>query len=216
LSAAITPLIAPFARAHDSIDLGQLTGVARATTAEPRGGLIVVATAQSRDELVTTYTEAGFEPADGDVFVLPDAASPGDVSGGFPALRIDDGLLLLATTPDLLDRWDAASGPVDGALSLFAAATERWAISIQLPRTRAASCGEGVAIVSDGETDELLLLDAGGDSLDRPAADQLGLQAGEARPDGEVTRYDLTTSDPTPAALITGSVLADSPPLTSC
>jgi hypothetical protein len=45
LSAAITPLVSPFASAHDSIDLRQVTGVVRAATAEPRGGLIVIATA---------------------------------------------------------------------------------------------------------------------------------------------------------------------------
>jgi hypothetical protein len=216
LLAAITPLIAPFDSVHDSIDLGQVTGVVRATTTEPRGGLIAIATAQSRDELVAAYTDAGFEPAGDEVLALPGAASPGDASGGFPVLEVSDGLLVLATATDILDRWEAATGPSDGVLDLLAAAGERWAISIQLPPQGAASCGAGVAIVSDGDTDELLLLDAGADRLDRTVAEQLSFQIGDARPDGAITRYPLTPSDPTPASLVTGNVLADSPPLTSC
>ena len=216
LVVAISPLLSPFDSAHDGIDLGEVTGVVQAATAESHGDLIVIATAPSRDELVAAYTDAGFEPADGDVLVLPGAASQGDVSGGFPVLEVSDGLLLLATSTDVLDRWEAATGPTDGLLSLLVAAGERWAISMQLPPMGAASCGEGVAIVSDGETDELLLLDAGGDRFDRAAAEQLGFQVGDARPDGEITRYPLTPSDPNAAALVTGGVLLDGPPLTSC
>lgn len=186
----------------------------RATTAQPHAGLIVIATAPSSDELVGAYTDAGFQPADGDVLVHPDAA--GDVSGGFPVVEVGDGLLVLATSTDVLDRWQAATGPADDVLSLLAAAGDRWAISIQLPPLGAASCGDEVAIVSDDETDRLLLLDAGGDRLDRAAAEYFGFSVGEARPDGVVTRYPLAVSDPNAAALVTGGVLPDSPPLTNC
>lgn len=214
LTAAITPLLSPSEGAHEVIDLGQVTGIVSASIAEPRGGLTVVATDQPTQDLVAAYTEAGLEAAGDDVYVATGTAE--DLAGGFPAIQVSDGLLILATSTELIDLWQAAAGPTDDALTLLAAADQHWAITIQLPRTGAASCGTAIAIVSDGVTDELLILDGGQDHLDRGVADQLGFQIGEGQPEAELTRYPLTSSDPTPAALVTGKVLTDSPPLTTC
>jgi len=212
----ISPLVSPSDTAHEIIDLGLVTGVVRASTSEPFGGLVIIATGQPRDEFASAYTDAGYAPAGDEVYVLPEEPAPGDASGGYPAIVVSDGLLVLATTTDVLDRWQAATGPDDDVVAMLETAGESVAISILLPPRGAASCGESVAIVTDGTTDELLILDGGDDRLDRQAADLLGFQIGEARPDGEVTRYPLTVGDPTFAALVIGDVLIDSPPLTSC
>lgn len=216
LTSAISPLTTPFESAHEVIDLGQVTQVVRATMTQPHGAIVLVATAQASDELAAAYTDAGFEAAGETVYLLRGASAAGDGSGGLPAVQLTDGLVILASDPDLFDRKDEASGPPAAVLSLLSAAGERWASSIQFPPLGAASCGDAVAIVSDGEHDELLLLDAGDDRFDRQVVDELVFEVGEVRADGEVTRYPLATSDPTPAALVLGNVLPDSPPLTSC
>lgn len=213
LSVIIGPLLDDAGNAHEIIDLGQVTGTIAATM-ETGAALIIVATAQDDDELVAAYTDAGYEAGD-DVLVLPGAGSGDDVSGGFPVVSIRGGLLVLAASSDALDEWEAATGPPDDVVTLLEAAGEYAAIHVLLPPLGAASC-DALAIVDDGVTDELLIVDGGDDRFDRGQEGVLGFEVGAARPDEQVSRYQLTVGDPAFATLITGNVLRDVGPLTSC
>jgi hypothetical protein len=211
LGGVIGPLAGPFATAHKVVDLGQVRTAVTATT--PDGAFLAILTDQPTDALVDGYTGAGFESGDGGSrYLLPDGER--DRSGGFPVVLLTDGLVVLASTTEVLDRWDDGEGPGAEIDALLSAAGDAWAVAGVLDGAGAAGCAQAVAIVSDGVTDELLLLDGGSDSVDREA--QASFEIGDPSVDGEVTRYPLESSDPIPAALVTGGVLVDGPPLSRC
>lgn len=153
----IFPLAGPFDTAHEVVDLGQVRSAVTATA--PDGALLAILTDQPTDELVDGYTRAGFESSDGGSrYIL--AAGDRDRSGGFPAVLLTDGVVVLGSTPEVLDRWDGGDGPGTEVDTLLSAAGDAWAVAGVLEGVGAAACAQAVAIVSDGVTDELLLLDA--------------------------------------------------------
>ena len=70
----------------------------------------------------TVYGDGGFEPVGDEAYVLSGESSAGDPSGGVPAVLVTDGLLILATSAEILVFCKAPTGPDGGLITRLEAA----------------------------------------------------------------------------------------------
>ncbi|WP_129664852.1 hypothetical protein [Phytoactinopolyspora endophytica] len=197
ISAAIAPFNVPTDNAHlQAIDVGEIDAV----VSLPIEGLTVIATGQDSDALGDAYVDAGFEAEGDGRFGTAEPDGSRDIDGRYPAVSIDDGLLVLARSPEIRDEFGAGEGLSPSAQALFdAVGDDAWAVSVfgeadQEPGT----CGAGQAFARSGDDIELLVLGGGEDVLTAETQPFFAVEMGSAQVDGDVTRYTVDPGDPSP------------------
>jgi hypothetical protein len=227
---SIFPFRQPFDNTHaDVLDLRSIDFIA---TVELPETFTLITTNQDPDQLAAAYEAGGFDPVGVDRLLHPVGPASGGTSGGSPAVQLNSGRLVLAPFVDNLDAFagdDVGDTPIR---TLLEAATGARAGSVLVPGDdggAAQGCAYPYALISSDVGFELLLLDAGTDSLDperlRGLFESLpvGLDTiGPGQVDGDVTRYQYVPAEPdgmpvlgSPDVLWT-TIAPDAPPLSPC
>ncbi|NEE04439.1 hypothetical protein [Phytoactinopolyspora halotolerans] len=193
LAAVIAPFNTPVGNAHlDAIDIGQVEIV----VSLPIEGLTVIATGQDPDALGAAYAEAGFDDEGDGSYLNVGGGQSSDIDARYPAVKVDDGLLVLARSPEIRDAYGEGEGLSAPAQTLIDAADDAWAVSVfGEAGMDPATCGAGQAFARGDDGIELLVLGGGEDVVPPDAWDFYAARLGSPEIDGDVTRYAVEPDD---------------------
>ncbi len=214
LASAIPPMNVAFDNVHlEAVEIGPIDTV----VGLPVDGVVMITTNQDPEQLTAVYADAGFEPQGDSRWFLPEGTDPRAGAGGFPAVAVDDGQLVLGRSVEALDLPGSGDGASAALQALLDDVDDAWGLSaVAQPDEDPGTCGAGQALVRVGGEAELRVLGGGTASVPDDAKTLLSdTTLGAAEIDGVVTRYPVEADTPLGEVAMLGW-LAEMPQLAEC
>jgi hypothetical protein len=225
---AVPALLSPLTETFGSLDLGAIDAGVYAFEVGDGGFAALVATSHPVDELEQMLEEDGFQVEGDGRWVFPEDDAPtsdddGELgppvspTGGFPAVTVEPGLLVMASSTSTLDAIAAADGAGSAVRSVVEAAGASWGIAVNAlePDADPTVCQPGTqALAIEGEQVHAFVL-GGGEDVYTPAEDH-PFTVEDPTVVGDTTRYLVTPRSDGPAEEVVFNTLLDSSPFATC